>query len=275
MLTRKEYYEIYKKETGRRYSDYVKNFIKFKFKRYTVDWIYASYLSIRFPFLYPRNRFNDRHYVNYTLAKKYTDIYKRASEYCNENINKYIERFGADCTFLNDKYIKSEYVMKGMPFKDRFLYWFYQFLEKVIGIFHSIPFYTEYDAIPRGWKKRFGIQLCKELKEAILKSGGKSYMKGFRILDIKEKWGVLNIYTNGNSPEVNRVIQKYEYISQFVCVSCGEDAVKKTLGWICPYCEKCVPKNQKYVWIDPIYGWSSSERVKKNEELEKEDNIQQ
>lgn len=129
--------------------------------------------------------------------------------------------------------------------------------------------YSWYDVIPTGWRKRFGMDLCRELKQAILKSGGKEYLKSFCILDIKEKYGQLILDTGGQTPEVDRVIKKYEYLSQYVCVVCGDDAVKRTTGWICPYCDKCVP-NEMWIWIDPIYEWSNPEKAKYNEEILKE-----
>lgn len=120
-------------------------------------------------------------------------------------------------------------------------------------------------AMPIGWRKRFGIDFCKELKKAILSSGGREYMRTFHIIDLKEKYGSLNVYTSGATPEVERVIEKYEYISQFVCVDCGKDAVKKTYrGWICPYCEDCLPKDSEWIWINPIYGWSDLRKEEYN-----------
>ena len=102
-------------------------------------------------------------------------------------------------------------------------------------------------------------------------------MKEFAILDIKEKYGRLVIYTNGVSPEVDRVLKKYEYISQFVCVTCGEDAVKQTLGWICPYCEDCKPDNQLYVHFGhngfKYYGWEGNVWHIPNEEWDKEEKL--
>ena len=41
---------------------------------------------------------------------------------------------------------------------------FYSLLESFLGIFHIIPSYTELGALPSGWRKAFGLQICRELK---------------------------------------------------------------------------------------------------------------
>ena len=43
--------------------------------------------------------------------------------------------------------------------------------------------YTELDAMPDGWRKTFGEQLCEELKAELVKAG---YLNGYRIAQIKE-----------------------------------------------------------------------------------------
>lgn len=197
-------------------------------------------------------------------------IYTKWSDWSNDHIQDYIDKFGEESVFLNDKYVRVNYVLKLAPFKDRFLYKFYETCETLLGYLHFFPTYTELDNMPKGWRKRFGIQMCKELKEAIKKCPDKNYKKDFRITDIKEKFGTLRFYVNHESEEVKRVIQKYEYISQYVCITCGEDAVKQSLGWISPYCNKHLPSNQQWKWINPVYGWSNSEKEKYNKEIERE-----
>ena len=228
----------------------------------------SSYFCMRFPFLYPRNRFSGRHYTNWKLQEKYTSIYRKWSEFARTHQKEYYNRFGDASVIwigaLSNSFVKPEYVMKLASHKDRFLYFWYKFCERFLGFFHFIPEYTELDFMQEGWRKRFGIDFCKELKRAILHSGGKKYMKEFRILDIKEKYGTLRVYVQGETDEVSRVIRKYEYISEYVCIVCGEDAVKCTTGWISPYCEKCLPETDGWMWIDPVYGWSNGQRSEEN-----------
>jgi hypothetical protein len=111
----------------------------------------------------------------------------------------------------------------------------------------------------RGWRKAFGIQLCKELKAA-LKRGG--MLKTWEITTVKEKFGALCIYDNGATEEVHDILNKYEYISSRTCVECGRPAKYRTQGWIEPYCEDCVKKlntiarlNKYYEDFD-WYGWT-------------------
>ena len=262
MLTRRQYNRIYK---SGRYSDYVVNHFKRKLKKYTVNLVNSTCLCIRFPFLYPRNRFSDRHYTNWKLRKKGQNIYNKWLDFAKENIQLYIDKFGEDCTFLDTSYVKHDYIMKLACFKDKFLYKFYDICENVLGWFHCIPTFTELDDMPDGWRKRFGIQFCKELKEAIKKCPDKTYRKQFRITQIKEKFGELRVYVNNVSPEVDRVIKKYEYLSQYVCIRCGEDADRKTLGWISPYCMKHVPEHETWKYIENIYGWKTFKNDKKEE----------
>ena len=110
----------------------------------------------------------------------------------------------------------------------------------------------------RGWRKAFGIQLCKELKAA-LKRGG--MLKTWEITTVKEKFGALCIYDNGATTEVHDILNKYEYISSRTCVECGRPAKYRTSGWVEPYCEDCIKKvntmaqpNEYYKDFD-WYGW--------------------
>ena len=110
-----------------------------------------------------------------------------------------------------------------------------------------------------GWRKAFGIQLCKELKAA-LKRGG--MLKTWEITTVKEKFGALYIYDNGATTEVHDILNKYEYISSRTCVECGRIAKYRTKGWIEPYCEDCIKKvntasqpNEYYKDFD-WYGWT-------------------
>ena len=264
MLNKKNYDRIY---LDGNYRKYVWNVFTYKLKKYTVDMVNSTILCIRFPFLYPRNRWTGKHWSSWKLDEKQRLIWNKWNDWSKEHVLYYVDKFGSKCVILDNKVVKTEYVMKLASFKDRCLHWWYGFLNKFLAIFHCIPTYTELNAMDKGWRKRFGIQFCKELKHAILKSGGKKYMKDFRITQMKEKWGRFECYVNMYSPEVTRVIEKYGYISKYVCVKCGEDAVKQSLGWISPYCEEHLPKDQKWIWIEPVYCWSNPKHKEENEKI--------
>lgn len=124
--------------------------------------------------------------------------------------------------------------------KNRFYYKLNNVLDWVYGNIIQplcfIPIYTELDAMPKGWRKCFGIQMYKEIKASLK---GHNYLKEYRITQIKEKFGGLRWYDAGAPEEVNKIIQKYEYISEKTCIVCGRPATKISRGWISPYCDDC------------------------------------
>lgn len=97
---------------------------------------------------------------------------------------------------------------------------------------------TWFDAIPEGWAKAFGEDMCREIKEALDEF---DYTDRYIITDVKEKYGSLRIYDNGIpcGCKVWDVIEKYARLSEVTCISCGKPATKISLGWICPWCDDC------------------------------------
>ena len=100
--------------------------------------------------------------------------------------------------------------------------------------------YTYLDDMPYGWKRAFGIQMCEEIRQTLLKA---DYLNDYRVVQIKEKFGQLRWYDNGAPEsifrELNDIIYKYEDISERTCICCGRPATKISLGWISPFCDKC------------------------------------
>lgn len=91
--------------------------------------------------------------------------------------------------------------------------------------------------IPVGWRKLF-LQMCSDIKPLLEKEG---VMDDFYFLQAKEKYNQLTCYSNGvASLEVEQILQKYKYLSRFVCVECGKPAKYETsIGYIASYCEDC------------------------------------
>ena len=104
----------------------------------------------------------------------------------------------------------------------------------------------ELELLPDGWVDSFVSNLRKELAETI-----GSYAEYFKVLQIKEKYGMLRFYwgwadknydnnevndLNRLTNEVEEIIRKYEKISAKTCVVCGKSATKMTTGWIMPVC---------------------------------------
>ena len=105
--------------------------------------------------------------------------------------------------------------------------------------------YNEWEAIPLGWQYAFGWELLNDLAEVVKKNN----LTNFQIEQIKEKFGELRIYTNGDD-EVYTIIDKYTLKSQITCIICGEPAKYISKGWICPYCEKHVPAKEQATKIE-------------------------
>lgn len=264
-------------------------------------------LCIRFPFLYPRNRWTGKHRVNalgnilYKLYEKSFDkiIVTAKLEPLNyDEINRFTykdkvievrlnkhakmltlnngidEKYMSLNSFCLDKfYIVGAYVettLLGHPMiiirlknkneedttnygfsyneillisnkTKHSLYKIISWIDKnVLDRILFLPSYTELDALEPGWRKAFGIQICKEIKSALKKN---KLLYKYRIVQIKEKFGSLRWYDNGAPEEVYHIINKYENISYNTCICCGKPAKYRTIGWISPYCEDCVPKN--------------------------------
>lgn len=102
--------------------------------------------------------------------------------------------------------------------------------------------YNWYNWIPRGWRKAFGIQLCKEIKQYLKKDN-------LTIYDIKEKYGRLSISYSGGNKDIDKLFMKYEYISEKTCIICGKLATGYTPieNWQCPYCDNCRPKDKFFI----------------------------
>ena len=238
--------------------------------------IKSTILCIRFPFLYPRNRFTGKHYNNWDIIDRKNAIYKKWYDFAQKNMQLYYDKFGFDAFFkkefsngddkFENNFVLSNYTMKLASMKDRLMIVFYSVIHNILEFVHFIPTYTEIDVVDFGWKKRFAMQLCKDLKNAILKDGGWKLMKSFRIIQIKEKYGELVIYVSHLTPEVSKVIKKYESLSRNVCICCGDDATKESQGYYLPYCDECFKKTT-YKYFKYIHP-SNDEEEKHNIEVD-------
>lgn len=113
-------------------------------------------------------------------------------------------------------------------------------------VFESYDYsYTLLDDMPKGWKKAFGEQLCKELKKVLVED---NLLDDYRVTQIKEKFGQLRWYDNYGSEKLYKVINKYESLSEHTCIECGcSGKMQDMFGWISPYCEDCYKKVKRSV----------------------------
>lgn len=113
--------------------------------------------------------------------------------------------------------------------------------------------YTELDAMPDGWQKAFGEQMCEEIREELVRV---DYLQKYRITQIKEKYGTLRWYDFGCTERMLReIIPKYEHLSARTCIRCGNSATKVSTGWISPYCNACADNIGQYKRFIPIEEW--------------------
>jgi hypothetical protein len=212
----------------------LKKWFKYKVKKPTVSTI----LCIRFPFLYPRNRWTGLHYNNWRTLDFLKDIYAKyhvldMGDNLQANGKKYYKKN------LSGEHQWNEYWKKWWALP---LYKVVQFYHDwILAFFHCIPTFTELDALDCGWKKAFGIQMCKDLRKQLLKEGN---LFKFRITQLKEKWGVMELYNTGASNKVDSIIAEYQRISATTCNYCGGKATIITHpgAYMLPYCQECYNK---------------------------------
>jgi len=133
---------------------------------------------------------------------------------------------------------------------------------------------TYLDDIPVGWKKAFGEMMCEEIKQELVRC---NYLDEFRIVQAKEKYGQLIIYTNGEpiGCKVQQIIDKYSVLSENICIICGKPDVPMTHnGWDSPYCKECFTAPAD--WYKKEYPNEVDEWIKNHiedwEEYNKEEN---
>ena len=107
--------------------------------------------------------------------------------------------------------------------------------------------YTWLDDMPIGWRIAFGEQMCKEIKEELIKN---NELDSYKIIQIKEKFGGLRWYDNSGLPGMQFIIAKYEALSEKTCINCGKPANWISKGWISPYCDDCATKQAKAQGVD-------------------------
>lgn len=271
--------------------------------------IYSTLLCIKYPFLYPRNRWTDKHYNCWKIIEYHRENYGKAyhlislqitdkevnseeqteyykfldtkketylrTDYSGDELVIYLGRnkgtiekiikkikLGSkiyDSSWVSGKNVlvlkvnsveelKEDYnggfnclrltINQILAFKIKILDW----IEKYpLQIIHFPTYYTELDSMDKGWREAFGMNFCKDLRKALIKTGGYKLLFGFRILQIKEKYGRLEVYCIGYNDEINKVISKYSKLSEKTCIRCGKPATWISKGWISPYCDDCVP----------------------------------
>lgn len=220
----------------------------------------SIWLCMRYPFLYPRNRFTGRHYDNW----KFETFINGERKFCGSTVTK--EGLFQKAYRFEQK-DKEDFSYRRITINAWYaiLYQIFNFIyEYPMQWIHCIPTYTEWDAMDGmpGWKKAFGNQYLKDLRAQLKKD---KMLYSFRITDIKEKYGTLRLYCACASESVYRIIDKYEDLSYNTCIECGEPAKIITDGYVLPYCEHCWASNepQRKIGLYKIDGnhWVDADEI--------------
>lgn len=84
--------------------------------------------------------------------------------------------------------------------------------------------------------------LCRMLQFNIDRNGDPQ----IEVVQCKEKYGQMCFYTNGSNDRQHGFISFAEYLSMYICETCGSNNnVKQTKGWITSLCEKCMEKQNE------------------------------
>lgn len=102
--------------------------------------------------------------------------------------------------------------------------------------------FTWLDDLPKGWRKRFGKDICEDLN-CLFVSINTDFNKKYKITQIKEKYGQLRWYDTGVPVEIHKqydnIIKKYEDLSEHTCMICGKSGyIDYNNYWLEPLCDK-------------------------------------
>lgn len=179
----------------------------------------STIMCIRYPFLYPRNRFTGYYYNNWTILKWMTKYYKENTHNIPETY-RYKWNHWWNCAIYNT------------------VQWIHN---NLLQWLHCIPTFTELNDLPKTWQLDWGIEWCEDLRE-FLKNNNVLY--SYRISQIKEKWGEFDWLFPPIGAE--SIESKYIERSKQICINCGKPATKVTQGWISYVCDDCA-KNYRFV----------------------------
>lgn len=193
----------------------------------------ATLLCLKYPFLYPRNRFTGLHY-NWWWWRE-----KRKSLYSKYYVFKNIGPHSGPIYYYKELSIGEHFwkVWWALPLI-KIMDWIEEY---PIQWLHCLPSYTELDALPKTWKEDFGLDWARDVK-AYLK---KHKIKHYRIAQLKEKWGEFDWLhpPTYSDDECMRINQRYIQRSKDICICCGRTATMVTPihPWKNYYCKKCAP----------------------------------
>lgn len=72
-------------------------------------------------------------------------------------------------------------------------------------------------------------------------------VKDIKILQIKEKFGQLRVYSRSDDVELDAMIAQAEKDCAVVCIQCGkgDQQVRAIRGWLSTLCDECFKQNEE------------------------------
>lgn len=194
------------------------------------DYFYWTYMFIRYPFLYPRNKISGLHYVNPDL-EEYLKKYKKqhTNNHFLDDINdlQYFQK-----TYSNTEYNKKTNTVIYWDKKKYYIwYWFvkniwYKSILQIIFCLSDTSIWEFWDCKCNKWKNTFGKQLLNDLKQQLKKD---NLIYKFRITNITEKNGAFILYYENGNQNISNIIDKYSEISKNICKMCSKDDCRNKL----------------------------------------------
>lgn len=99
--------------------------------------------------------------------------------------------------------------------------------------------HTVLDQMPHGWRVAFGEDWARDVQAILDNKLTEEEKDQVFVMDMKEKYGFLDVDINFYSAEMYAVLEKYKKLSRHICIGCGKPATKISWGWICPFCDIC------------------------------------
>lgn len=99
-------------------------------------------------------------------------------------------------------------------------YPFLSILNSIYPEYYYNSDYTLLDDMPSGWRKRFGLQMCADIKQALEKNNIE--VESYQVFQVKEKFGELRWYDNDICEDVRDIIDIYCFISKYISYDCGD-----------------------------------------------------
>lgn len=115
---------------------------------------------------------------------------------------------------------------------------------KIFQDYPGNPGRINWQGLPDGWVHVID-KLCGSIQEYVdtttkYRGGVAEKIEQVTCVQMKEKYGGLRFYTNGNDDEVEGMIRMAEYICDHTCQDCGSDQdLGRTTGWVSVLCRSC------------------------------------